>query len=110
MPLGPQIVTYGNVQSTFVLTVSLTPAPTGSATTAEQTFTVNGLQVGDQVSLSANFAYTSLVDFINVRVSAANTLAVAFSNNTAGSLTAPSGSYTLEVNRPLAGFTMTSIQ
>lgn len=110
MPLGPQLVTYGNVQSTFVLTISITPVATASATTAEQTFTVPGLQTGDQCSLSANFAYSSLVDYINVRVSAANTLAIAFSNNTAGSLTAPAGVYLLEVNRPLSTAPMSVIQ
>jgi len=111
MPLGPQIVTYGNLQSTFLLTVSLTPASTASATTLEQTFTVPGLQVGDQISgISPQFAITTLVDIINARVSAANTLALAFSNNTAGTLTYPSGTFYLEVNRPLAGMTMSGIQ
>jgi hypothetical protein len=111
MPLGPQIVTYGNVQSTFILTISITPVATTNAATVEQSFTVPGLQVGDQVSaLTALFAFTSLVDIINARVSAANTLTLAFSNNTAGSLTYPAGSFYLEVNRPVAGLTMTGIQ
>lgn len=111
MPLGPQLLTFGNLQSTFVLTISITPAATASATTLEQTFTVPGLQTGDQVSaFSAQFAYSSLVDVVNIRVSAANTLAIAFSNNTAGSLTAPSGTYLLEVNRPDPSFVMKTIQ
>lgn len=110
MPLGPQIVTYGNVQSTFLLTVNITPVATAAATTLEQTFTVPGLQVGDQVQVSYNAALSSLVDITNARVSANNVIAIAFSNNTAGSLTFPSGSFTIEVNRPLAGFTMTGIQ
>jgi len=111
MPLGPQIVTYGNIQSTFLLTVSITPAATAATTTLEQTFTVPGLQVGDQISgVSPQFAITTQVDIVNARVSAANTLALAFSNVTAGSLTYPSGSFYLEVNRPLAGMTMSGIQ
>jgi len=111
MPLGPQIVTYGNVQSTFLLTISLTPAATAATTTLEQTFTVPGLQVGDQISgISPQFALTTQVDIINARVSAANTLALAFSNVTAGSLTYPSGTFYIEVNRPLAGLTMSGIQ
>jgi hypothetical protein len=110
MPLGPQIVTYGNVQSTWVLTVTLTPVATTNAATVEQTFTVPGLAVGDEVSVAANFAYTSLVTITNARVSAVNTIAIAFTNNTAGSLTAPTGIYNVEVNRPLAGFVMTAIQ
>jgi len=111
MPLGPQLVTFGNLQSTFLLTISLTPAATAATTTLEQTFTVPGLQVGDQISgISPQFAITTLVDIVNARVSAANTLALAFSNATAGSLTYPSGSFYLEVNRPLAGLAMTAIQ
>src|SRR5271163_2961125 len=111
MPLGPQIVTFGNVQSTFVLTISVTAAATGAGVTVEQSFTVPGLQVNDQVSaIQANFAFSSLVDIVNARVSANNTLTLAFANNTAGSLTFPSGSFYLEVNRPYPGFVMTSIQ
>jgi len=111
MPLGPQIVTYGNVQSTFILTVNLTPAATAATTTLEQTFTVPGLQPGDQISgISPQFAITTQVDIINARVSAANTLALAFSNVTAGSLTYPSGTFYIEVNRPLAGMAMSGIQ
>jgi hypothetical protein len=111
MPLGPQVVTYGNVQSTFVLTVTITPVATAAASTVEQNFTINGLQVNDQVSaLNALFAFTSLVDIVNARVSTNNTLTLAFSNNTAGSLTYPTGSFYLEVNRPLPGLPMTTIQ
>lgn len=110
MSLGPQIVNYGNIQSTFLLTVSLTPAATNAATTAEQTFTVPGLQVGDQISgITFQGAFSSLVDITNYRVSANNTLAIAFSNGTAGSLTYPSGTFYIEVNRP-AGFTMAGVQ
>ena len=110
MPLGPQIVTYGNIQSSFVLTVSLTPAATATITTLEQTFTVPGLQVGDIITISPQFALTTLVTLENARVSANNTLALAFNNSTAGSLTYPAGVFAIEVNRPLAGMTMTAIQ
>lgn len=110
MPLGPQILAFGNIQSTFILTVSLTPAATGATTTAEQSFTVPGLLVGDLVQVSFNGAFSSLVDIVNARVSAANTLTLAFSNVTAGSLTYPSGSFQVEVNRPYPGLTMTAIQ
>jgi hypothetical protein len=111
MPVGPTIITRGNIDSTFILTISLTPVATASATTAEQTFTVPGLQLGDQISgITAQFAFSSLVDMVNYRVSAANTLSIAFSNSTAGSLTYPSGSFYVEVNRPSAGFVMTGIQ
>lgn len=110
MPLGPQIITYGNIQSTFLLTLTLTPVATAATTTLEQTFTVPGLLLGDQVSgITPQFAVTSLVDMVNYRVSANNTLAIAFSNSTGGSLTYPAGSYYVEVNRPV-GLVMTAIQ
>lgn len=101
MSIGPQIVNYGNIQGTFLLSVSLTPTSVNSATAAEQTFTVPGILVGDQISgISFQAAYNSLVDFVNYRVSANNTLAITFVNGTAGSLTPPSGTYLIEVNRP----------
>lgn len=113
MPLGPQIVTYGNVQSTFVLTIQLTFVATATVSTAEQNLTIPGLQVGDQISdltyIGGVFPNT-LLSIVNVRVSANNTMTVAIQNTTAGSLTFPAGSYYLEINRPLAGATMTSIQ
>jgi hypothetical protein len=101
MGVGPQLVTYGNVTSTFVLQVSLTPAATAATTSAEQTFTIPGLAVGDQIS-AINFqgAWTVLVDIVNYRVAGNNSLGVSFQNNTGGSLTAPSGTYLVEVNRP----------
>lgn len=111
MSLGPQLLAFGNVQSTFVLKVSLTPVATATVTTLEQTFTVPGLLPGDQISnVSPQFAITTQVDIINARVSAANTLALAFSNVTAGSLTYPSGVFYIEVNRPDPSLTMTGIQ
>lgn len=101
MSLGPQIVNYGNIASTFLLQVSLTPIAVAATTSAEQSFTVPGLLSGDQVSaLNFQGAWTVLVDAVNLRVSANNTLSVSFQNNTGGSLTPPSGNYLLEINRP----------
>lgn len=111
MSLGPQIITFGNIQSTFILSVTLTPVSTTNGVTLEQTFTVPGLQVGDQVSaISPQFAITTLVDIINARVSAANTLALAFSNNSASPATYPAGTFYVEVNRPDPAFVMKGIQ
>jgi hypothetical protein len=110
MPLGPQIVTFGNIQSSWILSVTLTPVAVASASTVEQSFTINGLTTLDQVQVSAGFAYTGLVTLSNSRISAANTLTLAFTNTTAGSLTPPAGSYFIEVNRLYPGLTMTAIQ
>ena len=112
MGLGPQIQTNGNVQSTWVLTITITPVATATLTTAEQSFTVPGLLLGDQVSdLSLNSAFpNTLLSIVNARVSANNTLTIAISNGTAGSLTYPSGTYYLEINRPYPGLSMSAIQ
>lgn len=101
MSLGVQDICRGNLQSTFLLAVTLTPAATGATTAAEQTFTVAGLLAGDQISgISLQAPWTSLVDIVSFRVTANNTLGISFANGTAGSLTAPSGTYWIEVNRP----------
>jgi hypothetical protein len=101
MPTGEMQVTYGNVSNTFLLKATLTPVAVGATTAAQQTFTVNGLQLGDQISdVSLQAAWTVGVSLTNAWVSAANTLAVSYYNGTAGSLTPPSGSYYIEVNRP----------
>lgn len=99
---GPANITYGNVSLTMVLSVSMTPTAVGAGVAAEQTFTVNGLQVGDQVSdVSLQAAWTVAIGIVNFRVTAANTLGVSFANSTAGSLTPPAGTYFIEVNRPI---------
>jgi hypothetical protein len=69
---------------------NLTPASVAPNTTAEQTFTVTGLAVGDIVIVNgpAPLAGTGIV---NARVSAANTLALTFANFTAGALVPSSG-------------------
>src|SRR5271154_3082519 len=101
MPVGEMQLTYGNVLNTFVLKTTLTPTAVGAGVAAQQTFTVNGLQLGDQISdVSLQGAWTVAVSITNLWVSANNTLAVSYANATGGSLTPPSGTYYIEVNRP----------
>jgi hypothetical protein len=91
----------GNVATTVIFSVSLTPASVNAATAAEQTFSVPGLQVGDQISaVTLNAAWTSLTCIVGFRVTAANTIGISFQNGTAGALSPPSGTYVIEVNRP----------
>lgn len=68
-----------------VYSQTITPASVAAATVAEQTFTVTGLTTADKVFVNAG-AITNAVAIGNVRVSAANTLAVQFVNPTAGAL------------------------
>lgn len=112
MPVGPMIVNYGNVSDTFVLQVSLAPTAVGATTAAQQTFTVPGLIFGqDQISdVTFQGAWTVAVSFTNAWVSANNTLAVSYYNSTAGSVSPPTGTYWVEVNRTAPGQVYSVIQ
>jgi hypothetical protein len=90
----------GNLVTQSVISVTLSPALIVLNTTAEQTFTVNGLRVGDVVSINKPTAQAGL-GIVGSRVSAANTLGITFSNNTASSIT-PTASqvYKVVVSRP----------
>lgn len=71
---------------------ALTPASVGAATTAEQTFSVPGLQVGDVVMVNPP-SHVAGIGLVHARVSAADTLVICWVNPTAGALTPPSGTY-----------------
>jgi hypothetical protein len=89
----------GNVFGSYVVTASLTPVAIATITTAEQTFTVAGLRVGDHVTVNPP-SITAGTGIVGVRVTAANTLGLTFVNPTVGSLTPAAGTYTLVVTRP----------
>jgi len=95
----------GNIVKASIISVTLSPAAVAANTTAEQTFTVNGLQVGDWVGVIKPTTQAGIA-VTGARVSAANTLAIAFGNFTAGSLT-PTASqvYSVMVARPDATIT-----
>lgn len=97
---GPTTEPHGNIILAMLLQATLSPAIVAANTTAEQTFTINGLLVGDIASVTKPTAQAGL-GIVNVRVSAANTLAITFSNNTGSGIT-PTASevYIIELNRP----------
>jgi hypothetical protein len=70
----------------LILTATLTPAAVGANTTAEQTFTVNGLEVGMIVHVIKPTVQAGIA-VVGARVSAANTLAIAYGNWTGGGIT-----------------------
>lgn len=76
------------------ITVNLTPANIAANTTAEQTFTVTGLQASTAINVDIPYNVEG-VAMTGFRVSAANTLALAFGNTTAGSLPPPAGNYVI---------------
>jgi hypothetical protein len=80
------------VSTLFIIRQTLTPASVGANTTAEQTFTVPGLQVGDSLDIN-KASHQAGLSIGNVRVSAANTLAIQFVNTTAGAIVPTSEQY-----------------
>jgi hypothetical protein len=80
------------VSTVFIIRQTLTPASVGANTTAEQTFTVTGLQVGDSLDIN-KASHQAGLSIGNVRVSAANTLAIQFVNTTAGAIVPTSEQY-----------------
>lgn len=110
--LGPATTTtnntsvgMGNTTLDLLMQAALTPSAVSANTTAEQTFTVTGLQVGDFIGGINKPTTQAGLGIVNARVSAANTLAIAFSNNTAGSITPTAGEvYTFQLVRPMTQY------
>lgn len=91
----------GNILYQFACGPVLTPVSVGAATSAEQSFTVPGLAVGDIVEANlTSGVQTAGVGITNARVSAVNTLTLLFTNATAGGVIPAAGTYTLRVSRP----------
>lgn len=90
----------GNILASFIIGPTLTPVAVAAAISAEQSFTIPGLLVGDFPDVSANVAQTAGIGIVSARVSALNTLTILFNNATAGSLTPVAGQYNIVVTRP----------
>jgi hypothetical protein len=84
-----------------IYTATINPASVAAATSAEQTFTVTGLEVGD-IPVVVKPTASAGLGLVNARVSAANTLALTFMNATASPIDAASESYTILAFRPAA--------
>jgi hypothetical protein len=100
MGYAPTTLARGNVTMHWVASVTLSPASVGVTTIAEQSFTVLGLKLGDFVDVTAAVSNVGL-SIANARVSANDTLAIAFANITAATITpTASGVYTVYIARP----------
>ena len=100
MPINPSTIAKGNISGEWVLTITISPASIAGNTSAEQTFTVNGLAVGDFVEVNKPTAQAGL-GIVNSRVSAANTLAITFMNASAATVVPTSNEqYLISVERP----------
>src|SRR5690348_16125523 len=82
-----------------VAAITLDVASVANNTSAEQTFTVKGLRVGDFVHVNKPTLHAGLV-VSTARVSAADTLAITFGNTTAGAIDPAPESYLLFYFRP----------
>ena len=82
-----------------VTSLTIDVASVAANTTAEQTFTVPGLATNMYVAVSKPSLNAGL-GVCNARVSAANTLALTFNNNTAGAIDPAPETYLLFWFRP----------
>jgi hypothetical protein len=96
-------VARGNALYDFAIGPTLTPIAVAQNTAVEQSFTIAGLAPGDLLDVNCNVAQTAGITIGNVRVTAANTMAIEFANATGGSLTPASGQYLINVLRVEGG-------
>lgn len=89
----------GNVSGIYVARITIDPASVATITTAEQTFTVPGVLVGD-LAFANKPSCTTGLGLAGVRVTAANTIGVTFVNPTAGGVDAASETWSILVIRP----------
>lgn len=94
----------GNIDRMGVVQVSIDVANVAANTTAEQTFAVTGLRVGDMVLVSKPSVSAGL-GIVNARVSATDTLALTFVNATGAGINPAAETYTIAWFRPTPGAT-----
>jgi hypothetical protein len=83
-----------------ISTLSINPASVGANTSAEQSFTLPGVQIGDVILDTIKPSLTAGLSLGSARVSAANTVAITFVNSTAAPIDAAAETYTLVILRP----------
>lgn len=98
MPM-PTTVVRGNILFSVLLGVQLAPASVAANTTAEQTFTVPGLLLGVDFVNCVKPSFQAGLSIGNCRVSANNTVAITYSNNTASPIVPTTEVYQFGVDR-----------
>lgn len=96
---NPTTIPSGNVKGEWALAVTLSPAAVANATSAEQTFTVTGLLLGDHITVNKPTAQAG-IGIVGSRCSANDVLAITFMNATAATVT-PTASevYLVKISR-----------
>ena len=85
------------VLEVYYCELTVDPAEVAANAGAEQTFTITGLAVGDMVFVNPGIACPINLVIGSARVSAANTLAVSFTNNYAATTAVNMGTSTWKV-------------
>lgn len=85
------MIPRGNINELQIVSVALTPSAVGANTTAQQTFTVAGVKVGDVVVAVENPSHQAGLGIVGARVTAADTVGITFSNNTGAGITPTAG-------------------
>ena len=82
------MIPYGNVFKQAIVSLVLSPAQVNINTTAEQTFTLQGVDPAvDMVTAVSKPTAQAGLGIVNARVSAVDQIAITFSNNTGGAIT-----------------------
>lgn len=79
-----------------VYSQALSPSIVAANTTAEQTFTVTGVTTADKIIAINKPTAQAGLGIVGMRASAANTVAITFSNNTAAGIT-PTAAETYQI-------------
>ena len=98
---GPNIVSPAIVRGTAIvsLPVTFTSGQVAASTVTEIAFTLNGLAVGDWVSVNPSKAVGTDMAITYAYVSAANTIKIAFAKTSTGTGTPAADTYLVNVVR-----------
>jgi len=78
--------------------VSFNPTSVSANTTSEQTITIVGVASNDFVTISKP-SHTAGLGIVNIRVSAKDTIAITYMNNTGSPIDPPSETYIIKVEK-----------
>lgn len=87
---GPSDIATGNLQLHMLLQATLSPASVAANTTAEQTFTVNGILLSDFVLIQKPTAQAGL-GIVGSRATANGSIGITFANTTASPIVPTAG-------------------
>jgi hypothetical protein len=97
---GAASIPLGNCSNVFMVGLTLSPTSVAPNTSAEQTFTVQGVHLGDYLEANTTSANQAGLLITNTRVTANGTVGITFGNLTAATITpTASTTYTILVVR-----------